>query len=245
MQRSIPRLFMPVAIVAAVLPVVAQAAPGADRKGAAMSRAVAFVGYGTRVVPKVPFEVGRLSRDADDLVFVHHSAPSRKVLLAPSEKGMGMKIGPGTAAPEEVFAEIGEVTKTRGWRVEFASYSIPLLPGLSAWSTKDGTKWTVELTVEGGKDEDEMIYVEGPFAKGKAPQLDALVAKDMTIATTTKESVEATYTVGDAPWRQRRQLVALKPDGLLLITAQASDVRAAQVFSLADELAREVRAAPH
>jgi hypothetical protein len=236
---------MPAVIVAAAIPVLAQSAPRVDRKVEPMNRAVALVGYGTRVVPKVPFEVGRLSNDADDLVFVHHSSPPRKVLLAPSDKGMGMKLGSGTVAAEDVFAVVDEVAKTRGWRLESAGYSVPMLPGLSAWSTKDGTKWTVELTVEGGNDQDEMIYVEGPFAKGGAPELDALVAKDMRVAAKTKESVEVTYSVADAAWRQRRQLVRLKPDALLLITAQASDARAAKVFALADQLARETKAATH
>ena len=133
----------------------------------------------------------------------------------------------------------------RGWRLESGGYSIPLLPGLSAWSTKDGTKWNVEFTIEDGKDQDEIFTLRVPFAKGSAPELDALVAKGMTVAAKTKDGVEVTYSLAGAAWRQRRQLVPLEPDALLLITAQASDARAAKVLALADQLARETRPAPH
>jgi hypothetical protein len=232
------------ALMAATIPIFAHVASAAERGGARVNRAVAFVGYGTRVIPKLPFEVGRLSADRDDLVFVHHSPQPAKVLLAPSDGGMGMKLGPGTSEPEDVFAEIDEVTKTPGWRVETASYSIPMLPALSAWSTKDGTKWAVEFTIEGSKDKDEIVYLEGPFAKGDAPKLDSLVAKNMTVSTRTSDSVEVTYLVGDAPWRQLRQLVPLSPDAFMLITVQAPSPRAAQVFGLSRQLAVDMKARP-
>ena len=240
-----PIFSLGVAMLATLLPTLAQSAPRGEGNAVEVNRAVAFVGYGTRVVPKVPFEVGRLANDDEDLVFVHQSSPARKVLVAPNDKGMGMKLAPGTTTPDEVFVQIDQVTRTAGWRLESSGYSIPLLPGLSAWSTKDGTRWTVELTIEGASEQDEMLYVEGPFANGAAPKLDSLVDKNMKIATKSSESLEVTYLVGEALWRQRRRLVSLKTGAVFLVTAQAPSERAGKVFGVTEQIARELKPSSH
>jgi hypothetical protein len=196
-------------------------------------------GYGSRLAPRAPFELRRLS--SERVVLLHHAlAGPRQILVAPSLAEEGddgstrVALGPGTASPDEVLARIDEVAHRPGWSLATADYAFDWSPRLVAWSTPDDVAWPCELTlVDGGGD--EMIYVLGPFS-GAPPRPDDLIAPGMSVVARGEESIELAYTHDGQAWRQRRQWVDL-PGCRLLVTAQALEASGREIFVLAEALA--------
>lgn len=246
-------LFMGLLIVASASPSIGR--PNA-KKPADTRRTVCVEGYDSRLCPRAPFQVGRLP-GGDRMVFVRHLADGRKmVMVAPDETAKSAKaatrskveLGPDTASTDEVLASIGEQRFTRGWQLTTDDYRGAMPPGVVLWSTADDVAWPFELTLASGSS-DQMIYVQGPMPKRRAPKPKDLLADGMRTAgkgsLKTKSGsirwVDFAYEHGGATWTQRRYWVPLGR-GVLLVTAQAAGETTMAMLQTADEFVSSLRA---
>lgn len=217
-----------------------------------IDKTITIVGYDSEVSPRIPFEVGRLSGDDDRVVFVHHGADAKKqAMIAPSldadNPGSKLALAPGTEDVGQVLDEIGEWEYQPGWSVQTRYYNFPWPKGLSLFSTVDAVNWVIELTLQGG-DRDEMIYMQGPFARSDAPTPEALVGEGMTEVGWGKVDgvggeggwIEMSYQVEGVTWKQRRYFVGFGEE-VLLITAQAIDGNDEAIFGTATEIANTIK----
>jgi hypothetical protein len=191
---------------------------------------VALVGYGTLLVPRVPFEVGGTSAELDDLVVVHHTAPSLKsARIAPSSTGCGLQLAPGTTSIDDVALELSQVDVPAGWWLELDALAVPRPPGVTLWSVPAETAWAAELTLPGGA-RDEMAYLLGPFTAEQAPVPEALVgAGTIVVADERREGpqgsvrmVELSYQHEGQAFRQWRGVICAASSPMRLKSARRS-----------------------
>ncbi len=214
------------------------------------SKLVSLRGHGWVFSPRVPFEIGRFR--GDDVVFVHHGSEQPKVRIAVQDGQVGVQLGPGTQAPEDVLLDFydGEPIEAPGWTVVFeAGYGFEWPAGSSLWSTDDSVNWAIELT-PAGRPPDEMLYVQGPFSSSEPPDLSALVAPGMNVVSRPHlegafgpiRGIELSYVHDGQSWHQWRYLVPLSAHRIALLTAQASVDGLDAMRTLSSSVAQQLRA---
>lgn len=216
-----------------------------------LSKQVTLVGHGWHLVPRIPFELGLFA--SGDAVIVHHGPPSmRKLRVAVLGGRVQVALDPGTASPEDVLLDFydGEPLEGPGWSLRCdAGYLLPLPAGTRIWSTQDHVDWPVEIIPAEGAHRDEMVYVQGPFDRARAPVLASLVDAGMVLVNRAElagvrgaiEVIEIGYTHEGAEWRQWRYLVSLGDDRVVLLTAQASVAGRQSMLDLGQAIATGLR----
>lgn len=212
-------------------------------------------GYDSRLVPRAPFEIGRLSSERDRIVFVHSDpAGPKRLMVAPDEGATdastagptGMALGPGTSSPDDVLALIEDIPFQRGWSLASRYFYLEWPRELTVWSTPTEVSWPFEMTIR-GDELDEMIYVQGPF-RGTGPEPAQLVGGGMSSAGSGElragpqpiQWIELAYEHAGEPWRQRRCWVRLQ-EGTFLVTSQARLRNGPRLFELADRVSSSLR----
>lgn len=214
--------------------------------------ALTIEGYGWSIAPREPFEIGRLSEDR--VVFSRTVGKETKQLMVqppPTTGEFSATIGtlstglsPGTLSQDDVvFGIEEELSSVPFWTITTGSYHICWPTSLHVWSVPQSNDWLFELSSPDSSP-GEMIYIMGPFAKGDAPNLDALVSSDMpktnegTTASAMKPArwIEVCYRRGGVQWRQRRYLIELFDRSSFLVTAQATEDSASGLFDAATEV---------
>jgi hypothetical protein len=211
-----------------------------------------LTGYGWTIVPRPPFELGRLASSGDAVV-AHHggAAPLPQIRLAVVEGRVRVALGPGTRDLEQVLLDWSDGGRdlTQRWSLAHAAgYVFPWPSGTSVSSTRDIADWPVELTFSGCA-RDEMVYVRGPFHRSGAPSLEQFVAPGMSIAGTAQlagalgpiDAIELEYEHDAVEWRQWRYLVPLGPEKLVVLTAQAAGAGSDRTTALGREVATQIR----
>ncbi|MBN8616071.1 MAG: hypothetical protein J0L92_36100, partial [Deltaproteobacteria bacterium] len=199
---------------------------------------VVIAGQGLVVVPRAPFEIGRL--DSGDLVVVHHDgAVSPKLRLSTAGDAIRLGLGPGTARWEDVVHALDEEPSLRDAPFVLdldGATTIEWPIHTTAWSAD--ASWPVELTFD-DEASDEMLYVQGALDAARVPALSLLVAPGQTLVGTDTlagahgpiERVELAYERDGAAWRQWRARVPRSDARVALVTAQAPLVRRARMMA--------------
>lgn len=202
-------------------------------------------------IPRVPFEIGRMS---ESVLFVHHT-PEQPKLRITMRAGQppGIQLGPGTREADEVLLDFfdGEADEGAGWALVFeAGYRFDWPENTALWSTDESVNWAIELTIAGGP-LDQMLYVQGPFLTRDAPSLDAMIAPGMQMVGRASldgsagaiQAIELGYQHEGLPWRQWRYLVPIGPEHVVLVTAQTDAEGYAAMLELGQAVATRLRAA--
>ena len=206
---------------------------------------VVIAGQGLVVVPRAPFEIGRL--DSGDLVVVHHAGEvSPKLRISTSGGAIRLGLGPGTARWEDVVHALDEEPSVRDAPFVLdldGATTIEWPIHTTAWSTD--ASWPVELTFD-DEASDEMLYVQGAFDASRLPSLSLLVAPGQTLVRTDTlegacgpiERVELAYERHGTAWLQWRARVPRSDGRVALVTAQAPLVRRARMVAAFEQVAR-------
>ena len=104
-------------------------------------------GYGSRLVPRPPYEVARL-REGDRVVFAHHAAEGvRSIMVAPPSGGASSSVALGrdTASLGQVLAFLEETALEPGWQIVTREIRAAWPPGSTLWSTPHEARWPFEL----------------------------------------------------------------------------------------------------
>lgn len=199
-----------------------------------------LVGYGSRLVPRVPFEVAR-PFDDERVVLMHHGADGNPSVLVDDQSRFALGKNTASIADALAFCEPDE-TAGAGWQVMTQHVVMPFPIGLTLWSTPFEHAWPFELTLPGGPDA-EMIHLRGPF---DALDVEGLVQDQVQVvarnALPAGEQVTVGYAVDGVAWQQ--WLGVVRPWGdatAMLLTAQAPAERASALFTHATTIAHHMR----
>jgi hypothetical protein len=212
-----------------------------------------IVGHGSRIVPRVPYEMA-YRPDGISIVVAHHSEIGiRNLMIAPDPSAAGgpgaaptsVALGPNTTAASDVLAFTEETRFSPEWSIVTQHYTCVWPKGTTLWSTPFEIGWAFELTV-GDSSGDAMIYVQAPLPPAQSLTLDALIGDGMRAgarekmegAAGTGEWIELHYAVADAAWLQRRHIMPLGEEEFALVTSQGPEASAAAEFGVAAEVAR-------
>jgi hypothetical protein len=209
-----------------------------------------LVGFGNRLVPRAPFEVARLP-GGQRVVFAHHGqAGVRQLMVAPDPASTDstttkMAFGRDTRSVDEVLAFVEPDEFEPAWQVYTREVCCRMPDAATVWSTPYQASWPFELTIGKGP-RDEMIHVQGPWAPHQAPELDRLVAEGMRRVDRGAfpgpagrcDWITVQYEHAGQVWLQRRCLVPLGREAVVLVTAQARPETAPVTFAAADEMSR-------
>jgi hypothetical protein len=144
-----------------------------------------LIGYGSRLVPYVPFEIARLP-NGQRVVFVHHGEQGvRQLMVAPDPAELDpyatqMAFGADTRSVADVLAFVETTEFVRGWQVYTREYRCAFPGRATVWSTPYEVDWAFELTFSPGKRE-EMVYIQGLWTRSRAPVLDNLIGQGMNL----------------------------------------------------------------
>jgi hypothetical protein len=191
-------------------------------------------GFGSRLVPRAPFEVARLP-EGERVVFAHHGTDGvSQVMVAPDTastdpKTTQMKLGRNTRAASDAlsFIEVDEFSPA--WRLVTRDYSCAWPHGWTLWSTPYKMSWHFELSPSTSSVRDQMMYVQGPWSPARAPELAALIGGGMresnrgelTFAASRCAWLELHYSHDGQLWAQRRYRIEIGAGAIMLLTAQA------------------------
>jgi hypothetical protein len=211
-----------------------------------------LIGYGSRLVPRTPFEIARLG-EGDRVVFAHHGDEGvRSLMVAPDANGTRdatrVGLGPGTASMADVLDFVEDEDVGIGWQVMTREHACAWPTGTTLWSTPYEVDWPFELAFEDSP-RDRIVYVQGPWPHSHAPAFEQLVADGMQPAgggelelpTARCAWMELHYQVDQQTWAQRRWLVPLAPTHVVLVTAQSDAANAATTWAVAEHIARTLR----
>jgi hypothetical protein len=196
-----------------------------------------LLGFGLRIVPRGPFELGRLW--ADERVVIAAVPATRQALIAPpSAPGESPGVMYKGIARLDELADHFEVPFSPAWVLCAGRLAMPWPRPFHVGSTPDDVPWAFEL-FEPGLARDAMIYVHGP--NQGAPPLEQFVGAGMAIARRGTGPrgpwIDLAYARDGVAWTQRRAAVDLGRRAWALVTAQADQAAAPRIFSGADELA--------
>lgn len=206
-----------------------------------------IAGQGVVVVPREPFEIGRL--DSGDLVVVHHAGEvSPKLRLSTSGETVQLGLGPGTSRWEDVLHMLEEDPSSRGVPYELdldGATAIEWPMHMTAWSTE--SSWPIELTFD-DESLDEMLYVQGALESSRIPAMASLVAPGQTLTRTDTfagmhgviECIELAYEHQGVAWVQWRARVPRNDGFVGLVTAQAPSVRRDRMRAALEQVARSL-----
>jgi hypothetical protein len=213
-------------------------------------------GYGSKLVPRTPFECARLG-DTERVVLAHHAETGvMQVMVAPDGKsaaGNRVALGPNTTSMSDVLAFVEEDESGRfeaAWRIATREYECAWPPGFTLWSTDLGVDWAFELAPsDATSDGDAMIYVRGPWRGEAPPALEAFIGDGMRDAGRYRietargpcEAIDLAYRHDEIEWWQGRCLAPLDGGATLLVTAQAPRTAAAPVRAAMEALAQGLR----
>ncbi len=203
-------------------------------------------GFGSVIVPLVPFEVVRRVDDVRIMVAHHGGSGVRSILIAPDPSGgpTQMALGRDTTSLGEVVAFAEEAPFEPRWRLVTRDYSAAWPAGSTVWSTPNEVDWAFEITAR-GEQGDEVVYVQGPWPAHTAPTLEALIGAGMSpgqrgpLASPAGQGswLDLHYNHQGARWVQRRLLVPLAQNTVALVTAQALATGVGGALAAASELA--------
>jgi hypothetical protein len=211
-------------------------------------------GFGSKLVPRVPFEIARLG-DSERIVCAHHAdAGVLQVMVAPdptSADRTAVALGRGTGSVGDVYAFVEQdesETFEPAWRIGTREYECAWPRGWTLWSTKLQVDWAFELAPsDQALPRDAMIYLRGPWPN--APRLDDFIADGMREAARRTfairggpcHAIDLEYHHEDVAWWQGRWLAPLDPERVLLVTAQSPREAAVAVRAAGDEIVQGLR----
>lgn len=209
---------------------------------------VVIAGQGMIVVPRAPFEIGRLA--SGDLVVVHHRSEgaSSAMRLSTREGALRYALRPDTPRWEDVLHDLDEDQALRGaeFVLDLDGRTTIAWPAETTGFSADAS-WPIELTL-GAEAGDEMLYVQGALDASRVPALSLLVAPGQSLVHTDTlagahgeiERVELAYTHEGVAWLQWRARVS-RPDGrVALVTAQAPRTQREPMLAVLEQVARSL-----
>ena len=211
-------------------------------------------GYGSKLVPRVPFEVARLG-DTDRIVCARHAqAGVLQVMVAPdptSAERTAVGLGRGTGSVGDVFEFVEQDESGAfepAWRVGTRSLECAWPRGWTLWSTQLQVDWAFELSPsDQALPPDAMIYVRGPWSD--APRLDDFIAPGMrdagrrtfVVRAGPCSAIDLEYEHDGVAWWQGRWIAPLDASQCVLVTAQSPREAAVAVRSAAEQVAHDLR----
>jgi hypothetical protein len=203
---------------------------------------LSLTGYGSRLVPRVPFVVWMRPPK------IHIQHTEHAVSFGPAGNELGFA-PVGSSSVEDVVEEPGMYPNVPLWILHTGQYHFPIVNPVTLYSS--GGDWPFELTLEDAQDRGEMLHVRGPLGAPldlSAAMRGTNVTAEGTVAkhNGTARWSEHTYEHAGAPWRQRLYALALFSVSKLgvehpfVLTAQAPAGRAESVFALADDIAKGI-----
>ena len=205
-----------------------------------MRHDVRVTGYGSHVVPRVPFVLSfRPPR-----FLVEHEG--KAVAFGPVDGGLGFN-PLGDASVEDVTLDVSGVPPVPVLGLHTEHLHFPIELPSKVFSTPIDFAWPFELQLEGASDSDEMVHIRGPLPSsvdlGKTPDsmrtvVEGRIDKNNGLA----PWKEWEYAHQGRPWRQRFYSVTLRSTRSLhiehyfAVTAQCVSDRREELFSFSDRL---------
>ncbi len=189
-----------------------------------------IAGYGLRVLPAVPFAIR-----------THGS--SLELAVPDEEKGeYAVRVDSATERTAHAFGDVFDGPADDVWRLEVGGVYVAQCPTelvLRSWPEPDQPPFFML-----GDDAGSVVYVQGPFAAGRAPSLGSMCGAGQRERGRGDHGalrwIDLSYEHRGAEWCQRHVVTPLAAGTAVVVTCQATAEHAPRIMASARDFAATV-----